>query len=355
SPAQNRVYNNSKFAADFSGVLHTKNFNKNFVFSPVSLEMIFATVLNGAAGNTKKQIQKQIFDCKRSYCPHITEYMRSLLKASQEYESYYTTLKYATVLAINERLAVKEKFLNDTKKNFPHAKFERDDFGSRGDKVVTDINQIVADSTESLIKDFLPHGSLNANTAMVLVNALYFKSFFRESFPETVVGDFTEIGKQGRIVHRVKFLQGTFQDIPYYEKDGFSMIGLPFDLVYLKLYVAIQKSNYRIDIADVKLPKFTMEYTAEKMLDNMNLLNITDIFNQSVADLSLLFKHGQREVAVSDIRHKVVIDAIKFKISICFYEGFHAWLRPTKKTTCFLKILYNKHTWRIIIQLIVKE
>uniref|UniRef100_A0A915IDC5 Serpin domain-containing protein n=1 Tax=Romanomermis culicivorax TaxID=13658 RepID=A0A915IDC5_ROMCU len=94
--------NNAKFTSDLSRLLTKQNPNGNFLFSPVSLEMVFAMVLNGTAKNTNRQIRKYIFHWDHHY---MQSYVESLRKASRDYTTKKATLKYATVLAIDENFA----------------------------------------------------------------------------------------------------------------------------------------------------------------------------------------------------------------------------------------------------------
>jgi len=54
------------------------------------------------------------------------------------------------------------------------------DFGSEAEKSRTIINTWVEDQTNQKIKDLIPPGILDASTAMVLVNAIYFKGELQE-------------------------------------------------------------------------------------------------------------------------------------------------------------------------------
>uniref|UniRef100_A0A915HQH8 Serpin domain-containing protein n=1 Tax=Romanomermis culicivorax TaxID=13658 RepID=A0A915HQH8_ROMCU len=196
-------------------------------------------------------------------------------------------------------------------------------FAKDGDKVVNQINNIVAHSTQDRIKNLIPHGSLNGNTAMILVNALYLKARFLEPFSETQNGTFLE---SRTIFHYVEFLHGQILDLPYHKKGPFSMIELPFHEENLSLYIAMQEFGHKIDVGDVicqkfageinfeekfvdvKLPKFTMEYTVQDLVGQVKLLNVTNIFDRSKADFSELLQYPWDKVVVSDMQHKAFFE-----------------------------------------------
>uniref|UniRef100_A0A915I4I7 Serpin domain-containing protein n=1 Tax=Romanomermis culicivorax TaxID=13658 RepID=A0A915I4I7_ROMCU len=98
----------------------------------------------------------------------INNYVQSLLNASRDYTTEKATLKYATVLAIDKRFPVTERFTSITKKEFHDAKFFNAAFSWDGKKAEAYINHVVAETTEDRIKNLIPNGSLGAHTAMVL-------------------------------------------------------------------------------------------------------------------------------------------------------------------------------------------
>uniref|UniRef100_A0A915IIE0 Serpin domain-containing protein n=1 Tax=Romanomermis culicivorax TaxID=13658 RepID=A0A915IIE0_ROMCU len=73
--------NNAKFTAHFCELLKRQNDNENFVFSPISIEMLLATMWPGLGGNTSEQIKKHIFHCEDSDHNCIHGYVLSLRKS----------------------------------------------------------------------------------------------------------------------------------------------------------------------------------------------------------------------------------------------------------------------------------
>uniref|UniRef100_A0A915HPT2 Serpin domain-containing protein n=1 Tax=Romanomermis culicivorax TaxID=13658 RepID=A0A915HPT2_ROMCU len=308
SPVNNT---NAKFTADLWHLLSKENAGENFVFSPVSLELL-------------------------------------LLNASQDYTTEKATLKYATVLAIDKCFPVTERFTSITKKQFPDAKFFNAAFSRDGKKTEAYINHVVAETTKNRIKNLIPNGSLGAHTTMVLVNALYLKASFKENFTSTAIADFYDKDNKA---HEIEFLEGSFEDLPYYNKDGFSMIMLPYIDEHFNLYVAInssgsinmadvihqtlaQKIDFESKEVDVKLPKFTMEYTADQIMDHMKMLNVRDIFNESTANFKALLKNPKDKVFVSTMRHKAFIETVSPFVESTKYSKI-ATARATKTIKCW--------------------
>uniref|UniRef100_A0A915HGN7 Serpin domain-containing protein n=1 Tax=Romanomermis culicivorax TaxID=13658 RepID=A0A915HGN7_ROMCU len=103
-PVEIRVKNNAQFAADFSKLLYKQNKEENFVFSPVSLEMLFAMLWEDSDLN-----------CVRLY-------VSSLRNASQEYNTDETTLKFSSILAMDHRTPITFGF-REALQSFPSAEF----------------------------------------------------------------------------------------------------------------------------------------------------------------------------------------------------------------------------------------
>ena len=75
--------------------------------------------------------------------------------------------------------------MTDTGKYY-QASLERLDFAN--DEAARQvINTWVADQTNQKIKDLIPPGFLNPSTAMVLVNAIYFKGRIEPGIPKSVM------------------------------------------------------------------------------------------------------------------------------------------------------------------------
>uniref|UniRef100_A0A915IDB5 Serpin domain-containing protein n=1 Tax=Romanomermis culicivorax TaxID=13658 RepID=A0A915IDB5_ROMCU len=240
--------NNAKFTSDLSQLLTKQNPDGNFLFSPVSLEILFAMVMSGTGGNTNQQIWKHIFNGQDSDRFYVYYYVESLIKASRDYTTENSTLKYATILAIEEKFAVKDIFKKRIG-HFPNAEFLQENFDLNGYRTARRINDIVAQTTENKITNLISDDSLNDGTAMVLVNALYLKANFKESFTSTYYGQFYDSDDEA---YNIEFLDGSFKNLSYHESADLSMIKLPFQEENFSLYVAMQNEyDASIDLGDV--------------------------------------------------------------------------------------------------------
>uniref|UniRef100_A0A915JFT4 Serpin domain-containing protein n=1 Tax=Romanomermis culicivorax TaxID=13658 RepID=A0A915JFT4_ROMCU len=318
------IQNNVKFAAELSHQISKEHPNGNFVFSPVSLEIVVAAILSGTRGNTNKQIKLYIFN-KQDHI--LNNYVESLIKSLETSKTDRTTLKYTTVLALDEMFPVREQFKRRARKYFPSGKVLQMNFDINGAKAAAEINGIVANTTENKIQDLIPSGSLGSHTPMVLVNALYLKADFEKEFTQILGGKFYDSKNQS---HDVVFLQDQFENLPYYQNEDVKMIRLPFANKHIHLYIATGTSNNieetKIDIGnairltfskdvkfqnrnvDVRLPKLVMSFSAKEMVRHFQMLNVTDLFDKSRANFGGLLQKTGQKVAVSNIRHKAFIE-----------------------------------------------
>uniref|UniRef100_A0A915JFP3 Serpin domain-containing protein n=1 Tax=Romanomermis culicivorax TaxID=13658 RepID=A0A915JFP3_ROMCU len=210
-------------------------------------------------------------------------------------------------------------------------------FAKDGDMVAASINAMVSDATKKRIQDLIPAKSLSAGTAMILVNAVYFNAKFEEKFERITMDTFYGLNGQ----KSVEFLTRKFSSLPYYEDRDIKMIILPFVESKFNLYVAIKKNMRRASqqekrssmqklmemvlggamndkfekkSVEVQLPKFKIEYTAKKLVENFKSLGVRDLFNGSAANFEQMLEK-RHKVAVTNIRHKAFIEVSRYKIN----------------------------------------
>uniref|UniRef100_A0A915IE31 Serpin domain-containing protein n=1 Tax=Romanomermis culicivorax TaxID=13658 RepID=A0A915IE31_ROMCU len=105
-----KLYDDRIFTRKMSEKLFDENPDRNFVWSPISLEMALAAVMMGAKGNTFDQLLERVFHAPdRHY--YLTDLVSSLKKTSTMYKSEEATLTYATILALDNFFRVKEHYM----------------------------------------------------------------------------------------------------------------------------------------------------------------------------------------------------------------------------------------------------
>uniref|UniRef100_A0A4W3GHN1 Serpin family C member 1 n=1 Tax=Callorhinchus milii TaxID=7868 RepID=A0A4W3GHN1_CALMI len=190
------------------------------------------------------------------------------------------------------------------------------------------INGWVAEHTEQRIQDVVPENTLTSNTALVLVNAIYFKGWWKSTFNKevTTVMDFyrnaTSHCKTPMMYQSSSFRFGRFP------ADGVKVIELPYGtgkvtmvlvlpLPRVSLFEVESKlntekldlwlSSLRSQTVDLTLPKFRVQtsFSVKESLQEMGLL---DLFNPEKANLQGLVDGLSDGLYVSDAFHKAFLE-----------------------------------------------
>jgi serpin B len=146
----------------------------NLTVSPASISLALAMTAGGAKGATYDELAHALHyagkDISASY---------GALSASLQPSGL--TLRVANRLFGEKTFAFELAFVDKTKRAFG-APLESVDFKRAPDAARAQINTWVEKKTEKRIKDLLPPGSINPDTRMALVNAIYFLADWQVPF-----------------------------------------------------------------------------------------------------------------------------------------------------------------------------
>ena len=178
---QSVVDGNTAFALNLYSQLATNS--GNLFFSPYSISTCLAMLYAGASGNTEHQMSQVLgFGTNQQQFASLFGQLQKELGADQQTNAI--ELHIANALWVQEGFPVLPSFL-ETATNQYQANVGQADFVTEGDAVRLEINNWVAQETRNKIQDILPPGSLNAETRLVLANAIYFLGAWTISFAET--------------------------------------------------------------------------------------------------------------------------------------------------------------------------
>ncbi|KAM6135152.1 ovalbumin-related protein Y-like [Pterocles gutturalis] len=184
---------NAEFCFDVFKELKVYHANDNIFYSPLSIISALAMVYLGARGNTQSQMEKVLHfdnvtggeDTTDSQCgsyEYIHNTFKNFLTDITTTNATYS-LKMADKLYIEKTYPVLPEYLKCAKK-FYKAELEEVNFKTATEEARQLINSWVEKETNGQIKDFLVSGSVDLDTAMVLVNAIYFKGIWKMAFEE---------------------------------------------------------------------------------------------------------------------------------------------------------------------------
>jgi serpin B len=315
------VENNNKFALDIYQALVDEN--ENQLISPYSISSALAMVYAGADGNTATQMQK------------VLGFGANDLMFHQDFSQVKINTPADSEISIVNKIwrSTNMSFLPDfesTMNNTYSAPIVPIDFTQTA-MARQQINNWVGQETNQLIPDLLPDGFIKANTATVLVNAMYLKADWEvpfDSFSTTKKAIKTTAGTDSAFVMQndipcqaLKFVEDADTEIlELYLKDKKSsvVVILPKDQsvginTFVQNMTATQLNTWLANLAtpnfpnsnfDVNIPKFNFKSDFD-LKQTMESLGMTDAFS-GAANFS---KMADASLQIDEIKHKTVIDA----------------------------------------------
>lgn len=309
----------NEFAMDLYGQLSERE--GNLFFSPFSVSTALGMTYAGARGETEAEMAK-VF--------HFTLPQDRLHAANgaliQDLNGAEKNRGYALNIANRLWGRVGDKFLDDfleiNRRDYD-AEFQQMDFVSDPEGSRKTINDWVEDQTNDKIKELLKPRHIDANTVLVLTNAIYFKGDWAKQFKESATQDAsfyvdadTEVTVP-TMVQSDEFLLGqnkTLQilEMPYEGDDLVMTILLPtkrHGLAEIESQLSMEKLEEWRGLmhqgeVDVWLPKFKMTFEVElnEVLEN---LGMSSAFNGS-ADFSGMADRGG--LYISAVVHKAFVE-----------------------------------------------
>ena len=303
--------------------------NGDFLLSPISVELAFAMLANGADGNSRQQIldafgygSKSIDDLNNRCRAVISEwYKLNSQYASQsaeldEYEKgmFQQTIETANAIWSARRAPLFEDYISLCNRYFD-AEAATLDFVNK-DSSLAVMNGWCNQKTHGMIPKMLNEDDIDEYTVTVLANSLYFKADWKMPFEEgaTIKADFTNASGN---VSQVDMMQQQ-ENFSYVRTENFAMAELPYngttcmDIILPDSGISVsqcieQLSQTRFDAALAKmsskellvsLPKFDLDFN-HNLVKIMNQLGVVDVFSPLTADLSKMGS-GHTEAFVSD-------------------------------------------------------
>jgi len=289
--------------------------NENYTYSPYSIYSALSLAKAGSEGNTKKEFIDVLGDKNEKLAILNKEILNS------------SCINLANGIFLNG-ITPEKKFYDEVKCDL-HIKNTQ--FPKPGERI---INEFVSDITKGNITKIINEGSTNQQTRAVLINAIYFKSDWKDEFdPKQSIKDhpFSLFGydKKNNVTMMVK--KGTYQrycgkhkrdnDIIFsscllpYKDNNFGMLFIKPSKNTVKYYKTFEdkvfsNKNFISDILNeqgstkldkLKIPKFKVdtEFEEEDLKDALRELGIKDAFSQSEAD----FRYISNGVFINKIKH----------------------------------------------------
>ncbi|KAL2791264.1 serpin B9 [Daubentonia madagascariensis] len=314
---------NGTFAISLLKILCQDNPTRNVFYSPTSISSALAMVLLGAKGNTAAQMA-QVLSLNTEEGIHWG--FQSLLTEVNKPGTHYL-LRMASRL-FGEKTC---EFLSTFKESclqFYHTELEQLSFVKAAEESRRHINTWVSKKTEGKIQELLPGNSIDAETRLVLVNAIYFKGRWNEQFDKTCTREMPfKINQKEQRPVQMMFQEATFKiarvsearaqalELPYAGGELSMLVLLPDDgvelgsveknLTFEKLTAWTKPDTMKSTEVEVLLPKFKLQedYDMESVLQHLGMI---DVFQQGKADLSAMLV--ERDLCLSKFVHKSFVE-----------------------------------------------
>ena len=295
----------------------------NLFFSPYSISTALAMTYGGARGETQKQMADVL---------HFTLPRQNLYSAFgalqkqlvQKDKSCGYQLLFANGLWGQQGEPFLKEFLNLTEYYYG-ANLSQLDFVNETDQSRRTINSWVEEKTNNKIKDLIPAGGVDEQTAMVLTNAIYFKGEWKTKFSwwKTRKTDFAVSAKD-----KVKVpMMHLKEDFRYYEDEKLQILELPYKGDEICMVVILPTniegiteientltaeslnvllSKIKSTKVDVYFPRFKMTWGTFSLKNTLAALGMPGAFEPERADFSGM--NGRRNLWISDVFHKAFIE-----------------------------------------------
>ncbi|XP_017050323.1 serine protease inhibitor 42Dd isoform X3 [Drosophila ficusphila] len=292
---------------------------ENIVFSPFSIQTCAAMARLGAQGQTAAELDLGL-GLASSDPAKIAQSFHQVLAAYQDSQ----ILRIANKIFVMEGYPLRQEFDQLLTKQFLSAA-QNVNFAKSAEAAAT-INGWVEQRTNHLIKDLVPASALDANSRLVLVNAIHFKGTWLHQFPKhgTRQEAFHLDGERSvqvpmmSLKERFRYadlpaLDATALELPYKDSDLSMLIVLPnsktgLSVLEEKLRVtplsSITQALHRTQVV-VKLPKFKAEFEVE-LTEVFQKLGMSKMFTDQAEFGNML--QSPEPLKVSAIIHKAFID-----------------------------------------------
>lgn len=324
---------------------------ENALLSPLSVIEAMAMAANGAAGDTREQMERafgldvdELNGCLRLYADSLPDG-----------EGGSAHLANGIWFNGDGSISVKPSFLQANRDWYGAGAFA----APFDDGTKEEINAWVKEQTKGRIDGVIDR--LSPGAAMVLVNALSFDGTWENIYREDQLreGTFTAENGESRPVEMMSSTENVYlRDeqaagfVKNYEGGGYAFAALlPDEGVSLADYAAsltgekLQAllSGGEQTVVEAQMPKFTAEYSAD-MSEVLAALGMTDAFDGEKADFSALAERSAGELRVDRVMHKTFlqVDEMGTQAGAATAVEFRtmAMMGPSKAVTLDRPFLY---------------
>jgi len=307
---------NNAFGFDLFSLLLKQDNDKNVFFSPLSIALALEMTYNGAVGATHDAMVK-VLKLKGMDHSQLNEAAAELMKTLKSNDPKIE-LAIANSLWARQGAKFNPAFLERNRKFFD-AEVAAIDFASPAAKDT--INAWVSKNTKGKIPTIIDR--INAQQAMFLINAVYFKGQWQKKFdPALTTDEPFHLVSGGQKNMPLMSQSGNYQ---YYRGEKFQAVSLPYGQGGTNLYLFLPDegallndflkevnyekweqwmNSFRNMPGDIKIPRFKLDYD-RTLNDPLIALGMGVAFT-SGADFSGI--RAERDLMISEVKHKAIVE-----------------------------------------------
>ncbi|KAM6281169.1 ovalbumin-related protein Y-like [Porphyrio hochstetteri] len=325
---------NAEFCFDVFKELKVHHANENIFYCPLSIVSTLAMVYMGARGYTQSQMEKVLHfdnvtgvgDASDSQCgtpEYIHSSFKDLLSGIALPNATYS-LKMADRLYIEKTFPVLPEYLKCAKK-FYKAGLEEVDFKTASEEARQLINSWVEKETNGQIQDFLQPGFVDLDSALVLVNAIYFKGIWKTAFQEehTQEVPFNVTEEESRPVQMM--CQNSTFKVAAVAAEKLKVLELPYASGELSMLLLLPDELSGLEQLENKISfEKLMEWTSPNVMEKKRVkvylprIKIVEKYNLT----SVLTALGMTDLFSPSANLSGISSAESLKVSEVFHEAY---------------------------------
>jgi serpin B len=301
----------------------------NLACSPYSLSVAMAMTWAGARGDTEREIGEVMGFTLPQAEQHRAFNWLDLELASREAEAPEAaevpfSLSLASSAWAQRGFPFEADYLDVLAVNYDAGLYVTD-FASDPEAARSDINAWTSDRTAARIPEVLPEGALDANTKLVLVNAIYFAAEWLQKFPDEYTADGAFHALDGGelvvpMMHNSLYAQAvegsTYQalSLPYQGEELDMVIVLPAEGAFASFEASLDGAGLGTILdalaeaerttVEVAMPSFDVSGDPIPLVDVLSDMGMPDAFVPGTADFSGI---AQRPMWIDNVYHRAFV------------------------------------------------
>ncbi|XP_032905396.1 leukocyte elastase inhibitor-like isoform X1 [Amblyraja radiata] len=320
------VTGNIQFALDLFKHLDEQNRVGNIFVSPFSISVALALVYLGAKEKTATQMAQMLgFDEVKDVHSEFQKLQTELINPNAKY-----SLKLANRLYGEKTYTFLPDFLAASLKHY-QAGLGAVDFLKAAEAARQEINSWTEEQTAGKIQNVLEKGTVGSDTRLVLVNAIYFKAKWKDTFKkkDSFTGQFKLNQVKNSITKDLEMMQQTGSFLYFHNREfAFKIIELPYVQDELSMIILLPDDNNGLEILQrsftlnrlrnwtnpknmswtsvrVTLPKFKLEekYDLSSILPNLGMVDAFDSMKANFSGMS-----EGKDLSVSKVIHQSFVE-----------------------------------------------